>query len=262
MATPDVPSTGALAGRVLEVTSQRPLVFSNVVILGTIHGTVTRSPDGSFLILGVPPGSYKVKASFVGHLPQTLEDVRVARAETTRVEFCLAENLDSFRTRPVRIDTLPVEYIAEKDLLRNMCGLHDPIVVRRFETTTGGNLCIILADSLGTTQLVSIAAMQVQSLEDSIPLPRPLCLGAPPGYKVPVGSGFETVLLQKMRSWADRQIDVASQDSLLRAANDPAAELSDRKAVLGRLTGTQQRALALLALLDKLDAERRGYRQR
>jgi outer membrane receptor protein involved in Fe transport len=81
--------TGKIAGRVVD-TSGEPLVGVNVQIDGTQQGNVT-DLDGYYTILNVRPGTYAVRASYVGFAGQTVEGVRVQIDKTAEVDFRLAE---------------------------------------------------------------------------------------------------------------------------------------------------------------------------
>ena len=79
--------TGNVSGRVVEATSQQPLVGVSVVVVGTQLGAVTRT-DGSFLIVGVPAGVQQLRASRIGFAPQD-QSVSVTAGGTATVQFAL-----------------------------------------------------------------------------------------------------------------------------------------------------------------------------
>src|SRR2546426_11735660 len=59
-------STGAVTGKVVDVTTQQPLANVEVAITGTPHRELSRS-DGSFAVNGVAAGSYRLRASRIGY---------------------------------------------------------------------------------------------------------------------------------------------------------------------------------------------------
>ena len=82
--------TGKIAGRVVEANTGLGLPGVNVVIAGTIQGGTTDA-DGYYHILNVKPGTYSVRASFIGFAPVTTENVRVVQDQTTTVNYSLRE---------------------------------------------------------------------------------------------------------------------------------------------------------------------------
>ncbi|MBO6575932.1 MAG: TonB-dependent receptor [Rhodothermales bacterium] len=83
---------GKIAGTVIDATTGDPLPGVNVVIDGTTQGSVT-DLDGQYQILRVRPGTYAVRASFIGFASQLVENVEVIVDKTTRVDFNLAEEV-------------------------------------------------------------------------------------------------------------------------------------------------------------------------
>jgi TonB-linked SusC/RagA family outer membrane protein len=79
--------TGAVTGKVLDGTTQQPLVNVEVAIAGTPHRELTRS-DGEFSLTGIPPGAYRLRATRIGYGSQTL-DVTIAAGATATVNFSL-----------------------------------------------------------------------------------------------------------------------------------------------------------------------------
>ena len=82
--------TGKIAGRVLEAGTNQGLPGVNVILEGTVIGGVTDT-DGYYYILNIPPGTYSVRASFVGFATVTTQNVRVVQDQTTTVNFELRE---------------------------------------------------------------------------------------------------------------------------------------------------------------------------
>lgn len=81
--------TGKIAGRVVD-TSGEALIGVNVQIDGTQQGNTT-DLDGYYAILNVRPGTYSVRASYVGFAAQTVEGVRVQIDKTAEIDFRMAE---------------------------------------------------------------------------------------------------------------------------------------------------------------------------
>ena len=79
--------TGIVRGRVTDAGTQQPLPDVQIEIEGTRLRAVT-GPDGAFIIVGVPVGSHRVRASRIGHAP-TEQIVTVAGGSTMDVPFAL-----------------------------------------------------------------------------------------------------------------------------------------------------------------------------
>ncbi|MDE2995820.1 MAG: TonB-dependent receptor [Bacteroidota bacterium] len=83
---------GKIAGTVIDALTGDPLPGVNVFIEGTTQGTAT-DLNGEYIILRVRPGSYDVRASFIGFASQVVQGVKVEVDQTTRVNFRLSEEV-------------------------------------------------------------------------------------------------------------------------------------------------------------------------
>ncbi len=81
-------TTGKIAGKVVDAETGEPLPGANVQVEGTAKGAATNM-DGEFYIINVPPGSYSVKAQYIGYDAMRLENLRVSINRTTNVTFKL-----------------------------------------------------------------------------------------------------------------------------------------------------------------------------
>jgi len=82
--------TGTVTGTVTEEATGEPLPGVNVVVVGTQQGSAT-NVDGTYEIT-LEPGTYDLRASFVGFNTQTREGVTVEAGATTEVNFVLSES--------------------------------------------------------------------------------------------------------------------------------------------------------------------------
>ncbi len=82
--------TGKIAGTVTDAETGDPLPGVNVVIEGTTQGA-TSDTEGYYTILNVAPGTYSVRASFVGYASQVVEGVDVNIDLTATVDFEMQE---------------------------------------------------------------------------------------------------------------------------------------------------------------------------
>jgi outer membrane receptor protein involved in Fe transport len=102
-------TTGKLVGVVTDKESKEPLPGVNIQIENTMLGAAT-DMDGSFIILGIPPGNYSVKATMIGYTDVVQNDVRVTVDKTTSLEFRLSQtSLDLGET---------IEVTAERPLVK------------------------------------------------------------------------------------------------------------------------------------------------
>ena len=82
--------TGKIAGTVTDGSTGEPIPGVNVVIDGTTQGSTT-DVEGYYVILNVTPGTYAIRASFVGYTAQVKEGVRVNIDLTAQTDFALEE---------------------------------------------------------------------------------------------------------------------------------------------------------------------------
>ncbi len=78
--------TGKIAGKITDRETGDPLPGVNVVIEGTSMGAAT-DINGNYVILNVPPGVYRLKATMIGYTAITVENVRVSIDITTKLNF-------------------------------------------------------------------------------------------------------------------------------------------------------------------------------
>lgn len=80
---------GVIHGRVEDRESHRPLGAANIVVVGSSVGT-SSGADGSFVLPGMPAGSYSLRATLVGYQSRT-QWVEVTENDTTHVRFLLSQ---------------------------------------------------------------------------------------------------------------------------------------------------------------------------
>lgn len=88
--------TGEVSGTVTDGSSGTSLPGVNIVVIGTQQGASTDA-EGQYTISGIEPGTYDLRATFVGYQEQVRQDVTVSAGETTQVDFTLSpqsEQLD------------------------------------------------------------------------------------------------------------------------------------------------------------------------
>ena len=111
--------TGKITGTVTDAETGEPLPGVNVVIVDAQQGATTDA-EGYYSILNVSPGTYDVRASFVGFAPVTQEGVRVNIDLTTEVDFALQE-------QTAQLDEVTVqatEPIVKPDISANVANIN------------------------------------------------------------------------------------------------------------------------------------------
>ncbi|MCX6831283.1 MAG: von Willebrand factor type A domain-containing protein [candidate division Zixibacteria bacterium] len=79
---------GAISGRVADASTGNPLARASLQVVGTTMGSMTNT-DGKYTIKNVVPGSYTLKASVVGYVPQEIAALSVTAGNTTQQDFQL-----------------------------------------------------------------------------------------------------------------------------------------------------------------------------
>jgi len=77
-----------LKGRVIEVVSNEPMPFVNVIVSGTSIGAVT-DDAGNFQIKGLKPGFVRVQASFIGYHSALSPEIEISNAKVAAVEISM-----------------------------------------------------------------------------------------------------------------------------------------------------------------------------
>jgi len=81
-------TTGKIAGKVVDKSTNETLPAVNVLVVGTSMGAAT-DLNGEFFILNIPAGSYTLRAEMLGYKALVMADVRVQVDLTTKVDFKL-----------------------------------------------------------------------------------------------------------------------------------------------------------------------------
>lgn len=104
--------SGKIAGKISDATSGEGMPFVNVIVMGTNYGAAS-DIEGNYSIIGVPPGTYSLKASAIGYNAVTVQDVRVSIDLTTKIDFQLRETSIELGEEIVVVATKP---LVTKDL--------------------------------------------------------------------------------------------------------------------------------------------------
>src|SRR5690554_2723951 len=83
--------SGKLAGRITD-SQGMPLPGATVLVEGTMLGAAADAA-GDYLVLRIPPGTYRVRFSMVGYQTKIIEGVQIASNQTTRLDVTLEEEV-------------------------------------------------------------------------------------------------------------------------------------------------------------------------
>jgi len=89
---------GKIAGKVIDRATGEPLIGANIVIQGTSLGAAT-DVDGNYIILNVTPGSYTIKARYIGYQEEVIQGNRISVNLTSEINFSLLT--EDFETETV-----------------------------------------------------------------------------------------------------------------------------------------------------------------
>ncbi|MCK6604272.1 MAG: carboxypeptidase-like regulatory domain-containing protein [Ignavibacteriaceae bacterium] len=137
---------GKLSGKVIDAQTKEPLVGANLIIMNTGLGAATNI-DGEYFILNITPGTYAVKASYVGYAPKTITEVRVVAGITYELNIELST--DFTLDEVVVVDK---KFFEEK--ATNTTKVYDAeqiqkLPVKGVEQIAGLNAGVVIADGSG-----------------------------------------------------------------------------------------------------------------
>ncbi len=93
--------TGEITGKVMDHTTNTPLIAANVMVVGTQLGAATNA-DGEYRITNVPVGVQAVRVSVIGYKIVVKSDISVNSVKPSVVNFELAETVIEFDELMVR----------------------------------------------------------------------------------------------------------------------------------------------------------------
>lgn len=142
-------TTGALAGKVTDVSTGEPLPGVNIVVVGSGRGGVTNT-KGEFSITGITEGSYVLRASLIGYKAMETQKVQIDADQTTVFNFRLAstdievEGVTAFGERPiVDVRKLSGDQTFSKDKIEqlpNLKGVEDVLTLQAGVVKFGNQL--------------------------------------------------------------------------------------------------------------------------
>jgi len=84
-------TTGKIVGKAVDKKTGEPLAMVNVMLEGTSIGGAT-DVEGRIVIINVPPGTYRVRATLLGYATQLVTEVIVRADLTTNVQLDMTES--------------------------------------------------------------------------------------------------------------------------------------------------------------------------
>lgn len=87
---------GTIQGKIINPINNDPIPFANIIVQGLEIGAVS-DLDGNYVINGLEPGLYNVKASFVGFKPKIAFEVQVTIASAVQLDFELEEDASNLQ---------------------------------------------------------------------------------------------------------------------------------------------------------------------
>jgi len=84
--------TGKIMGRVVDAKTAEPLIGVNLIVEGTGMGAAS-DVEGYYAIIGIPPGSYAIRAGYISYATTRVTGVKVMVDLTTEVNLELQEEV-------------------------------------------------------------------------------------------------------------------------------------------------------------------------
>lgn len=93
LAAPAAAQSGTISGRVTDAGGERPVAGVNITLFrdaATVPaGAAVTGSNGTYRILGVAPGTYRVRATLIGYAPVTREGVVLSEGGTATADFAM-----------------------------------------------------------------------------------------------------------------------------------------------------------------------------
>ncbi len=115
--------TGSIYGVITEMATGDPIAYANVVIVGTMMGGMTLT-DGTYRIVGVPPGTYTLKAMMMGYKAEVTHGVEVQEGIGVEINFEMEQAIVGKTQEIVVEGDLPQIKVGESDVSHRASGKH------------------------------------------------------------------------------------------------------------------------------------------
>ena len=115
-------TTGSIVGRVIDATTNAPLVGADVRVERLPHRTTT-GPDGRFVIGSVPPGERDIRIEHIGYKPMVLTRISVRSGASSELRVAL-------ETSPVAVAPVIVRADRQRLIEPEVSATHEVVVGR------------------------------------------------------------------------------------------------------------------------------------
>ncbi|MGE5499183.1 MAG: carboxypeptidase-like regulatory domain-containing protein, partial [Syntrophothermus sp.] len=137
--------TGKISGKIVDKKTGEPLFGATISLENTKFGGVSDA-DGSYYIINIPPGTYSVKATYVGYKSVMEKNVVVNIDRTTKVDFQI-ESTD------LQTGTVEVVAHAEGGIIRDL-------------TTSSQQISSDLIKQMPVESMMDVVALQAGVTKD------------------------------------------------------------------------------------------------
>lgn len=166
---------GQIAGQIIDITNQWPLIGANVQIIGTDFGAAA-DDEGRFLIEYVPVGKYALKATMIGYEPEIRSDVVVSSVRPITVNFRLSETVVELRNISVTADyftnnsdkPISTQSQSNEEIRRLPGGLEDVVraisILPGVAQVTGGRNDLIVRGGAPSENLYVVDGIEIPNI--------------------------------------------------------------------------------------------------
>ena len=124
-------TTGKIAGKVVDETTNETLPGVNIFIEGT-HWGAASNLKGEYFIINIPPGVYTLRATMMGYEQMSVTNVRVSIDMTTKINFNLhSEVLDLGKEVVVTAE----KPLVQKDATAQMAAIDGSTIAEKLPVT-------------------------------------------------------------------------------------------------------------------------------
>ena len=142
--------TGTISGKVVDTSSNEPLIGANVFLVGTTIGQVT-DLDGRFLLRHIAPGAYTLRFSFISYQTVTVDQVKVEAAKDTRLNMTLSANTIQMKEVTVTAQALANSELNIINQQRNSSNIVDGVSAELISRNNSSDGADVLKRMAGVT---------------------------------------------------------------------------------------------------------------
>ena len=129
---------GKIYGEVIDISSEYHIAFANVSLIHSEMEKAAHTDEkGQFTLLGLPPGRYKLKITYLGYEPKIVSGILVSNARNPQIKVRLQESalqLEEVVIRPAQekekainsMATVSAKQLSMEEANRYVGGFDDP----------------------------------------------------------------------------------------------------------------------------------------